>query len=220
MAFSAVPETDRPPTTAPASAPTDDPTMVHWKEVAQKLASEKFNVREAAQKELDQATYRVRGILAELEKHSTDLEAKSRLVVQIASIDEKMATDPPPISLEVKDATLAEVCDALSRATGVTIEAWPNGGFPPDRTTYSLSRQGDAVLGRVSSIEHAERYWVAGLQGTEIYAAIARASVIPANRFCGCISYEYYTIDDVQSAGARREAGDARTVVVQIHAGG
>jgi hypothetical protein len=102
------------------------------------LASDDFATRDRAQRLLDQVPLSVRDDLAKLADVTTDPEAQARLRARLDQIDDIRVTDPPPISLEVKDATLAQVAAALAKATGQPIrvsEPAANAPAPADRYT-------------------------------------------------------------------------------------
>src|SRR6185503_10961100 len=86
--------------TAPAPATQD----AKWRSLIERLSSNDFAAREAAQKELDNATWRDRGVLEQLAKADIDEEAKGRFATRLLAIEEQVAVDPPPISVELKNA--------------------------------------------------------------------------------------------------------------------
>ena len=146
--WAASPAVDHPPAAPPACAPADDPEFTHWTQLAQKLGSEKFSEREAAQKELDGTTYRQREMLARLADGITDAEAKALILARVEAIDEHISIDPPPISLELKNASLAVVCSALSKATGARIDPYPPNNIARGTGKPSRFRPGKCPSGR------------------------------------------------------------------------
>jgi hypothetical protein len=116
-----------PPTAAeaPATIPAED--LARWQPTVTKLASEDFAERQAAQKELDKARMRDRPTLKALAEAATDAEVKARLLKRYEDIEEEAATNPPPISIDVKDAPLSTVVDALNKEMGVHFNSYNNG---------------------------------------------------------------------------------------------
>ena len=115
------------PATAPTSQAALDPARLPA--LIQRLGNPDFAQREAAQKELDQATWRDLDILQSAADATTDPEIKARLSARIAGISENLAFNPSPISLELKNASLREVADALGKALHVKFEV--RDGFAP-----------------------------------------------------------------------------------------
>ena len=107
-----------PPSPTPASAPID-PTR--WPALIQQLGAEDFAQRQAAQKELDQTTWRQLAALQKFADAAIDPEIKARLTARLAALQEDIAANPPPISVNFKDATLTEVADTLSKALGIKL---------------------------------------------------------------------------------------------------
>jgi hypothetical protein len=87
------------------------------------LANDDYSIRGDAQKRLDQFSYKQRELLLHLAAQATDEEVKARLAARLQAIDEQLALNPPPISLDLQDATLAQVAAALSRETGFVFES-------------------------------------------------------------------------------------------------
>lgn len=106
------------------------------------LGSESFAERERAQKELGKAGMKDREALKALAEAATDAEVKARLLNRYEQIEEDAALNPPPISIDVKDASLAEVAAALNKAMGERMSA-AGAGFTtvdngPGGSTYTL----------------------------------------------------------------------------------
>jgi hypothetical protein len=119
------------PPAAPATVPTSQsaPDPARLPALIQRLGNADFAQREAAQKELDQATWRDLDLLQKAADATTDPEIKARLAARIAAISEDLAVNPSPISLELKNASLREVADALGKAVHVKFEV--RDGFAP-----------------------------------------------------------------------------------------
>jgi hypothetical protein len=101
---------------AAAAAWAADPHDIN--QIRTALAHRDFAVREAAQRELDELPLERRSELRTLADAETDPEVKSRLDARVAAIDVHLALHPPPISLDVKNATLGDVVAALNAALG------------------------------------------------------------------------------------------------------
>ncbi len=82
------------------------------------LASDDFATRDRAQRQLDQTPLSARDDLARLADATTDPEAQTRLRGRVELLDDLRVTSTPPISLDVRDAPLADVAAALAKATG------------------------------------------------------------------------------------------------------
>ena len=81
---------------APGAAPNDPAIEQKWKAVAERLGSESFAEREAAQKELADARYTDLRVLEKLLAAADDLEVRERLARGVTGIKERMAWNPPP----------------------------------------------------------------------------------------------------------------------------
>ena len=117
------------PPVPPATAPISQLAPASWPALIQRLGNPDFAQRDAAQKELDQATWRDLDLLQKAADTATDPEIKVRLSVRIAAISEDLALNPSPISVELKNASLREVADALGKAVHVKFEV--RDGFAP-----------------------------------------------------------------------------------------
>lgn len=116
------------PPTASAAAPASQaaaPDQAHWQATIKQLGADDFATRDAAQKDLDQMTWRQLDVLRQAAADAGDPEVKARLTARVAAIEEDLAINPPPITLEFKDATTADVADALSKALGIKLDVWP-----------------------------------------------------------------------------------------------
>ena len=97
----------------------------YWKGLEERLGSADAGVKAGAITELAQVPWQGRGRLQQMLDRSGDDTVKAALEARLEGIEEQLATDPPPISLEVHAAHLPEVVRALQAATGVTMRAWP-----------------------------------------------------------------------------------------------
>jgi hypothetical protein len=123
------------------AAATQDaaPLGPKWNELLSRLASDDFKVRDAAQKELAALPVGERPLLGKLADQATDPEVKARLLARAASMDEALALNPLPVSLDLHDATLRQVFQALSKQTGLTIHGWPDYG--PDQPNSPMNKR-------------------------------------------------------------------------------
>jgi hypothetical protein len=124
-----------PPATAPATNPANDPVL---RRLLDRLADADYEVRTAAQKDLDAIPAEQRDLIVKLAEAATDPEARARLQKRIDTIDEQAATNPPPISLDLHDASFSDMVDALKKATGANIQQWPDRGFPGGMRTFTI----------------------------------------------------------------------------------
>jgi hypothetical protein len=129
------------PATQAATAPAAMESAIdpHWREVLKGLGSAEHSEREAAKKELDRASYRDRETLVRLADGVTDAEIKGRIMSRVDAIDEEVALNPPPITLEMKNALLGDVALELGKQLGAKMEAWPDSRFGPRDKWYTLT---------------------------------------------------------------------------------
>ena len=129
------------PTTAPSTATTqplaDD--SARWQGIAQQLGADDFAQRDAAQKQLETAGPAQLELLRRIAAETKNPEIEARLTIRIANIEDEIAVNPPPISLELNNATTADTADALSKALGVHIGPWPPQRFNGDRNRFMIS---------------------------------------------------------------------------------
>ncbi|HVX86141.1 MAG TPA: hypothetical protein VH253_15260 [Phycisphaerae bacterium] len=129
-----------PPTTRPA-APTAPPTApsleTRWSTVLDQLASDSFKDRQSAQKEVDKATWRDLPALKALAAKVTDPEVKDRLLARVDALEVEAALNPPPIDLDLDNASLRDLSIALEKATGIPWHTWNQGGPPQPFTLHA-----------------------------------------------------------------------------------
>ena len=102
-------------------------------EVVRDLASNDFTIRQAAQKRLDQVGLAQREDLETRAKAASDPEVKARLLARIETIDTEEMLKPRLVSLDLKNATLADCAAAMTKAMGYPVFGAPplNGGTGP-----------------------------------------------------------------------------------------
>ncbi len=98
---------------AQTTAATSPAAAHDWSGVIRQLGSPDFSRREAAQKELEQATWHDYDALQRLAAGNTDPEVIARLGPRLDLLGAQAALNPPPLSLHVTNATLAQVAQAL-----------------------------------------------------------------------------------------------------------
>jgi hypothetical protein len=119
---------DSAPTTATATRMAGADALEHqWSAVLEKLGSPEFKEREEAQKEVEKATWHDLPALQALAEKQADVEVKERLMKRVDELHVQLAFDPLPIDFDVQDGTLADVSDAMTKATGVEWKQWRNG---------------------------------------------------------------------------------------------
>jgi hypothetical protein len=96
-------------------------TAGKWDVVLRELGSADFAARDAGQQSLERARAADHDELARLAAGASDAEVKARLQARVTELEEEAATDPPPISMEVEDASCQEMLAALNKAVGGTI---------------------------------------------------------------------------------------------------
>jgi hypothetical protein len=121
VAFAAAPAS--PPASQPAAASPLDPNR--WAALLQNLGNSDFAQRDAAQKELDRTTWRDRDLLQQSAAAADDPEVKARLEARLQALNEDLAVNPPPISLNLQNASLQDTAAAFSKALGIELETWP-----------------------------------------------------------------------------------------------
>ncbi len=87
-------------------------------EILKDLGSKEFAVRERAQGELAKVPREQLEALKEAERGATDAEVKARLEARISEIEVDAVLHPPKLSVDLKDATVAEVVAALNKQLG------------------------------------------------------------------------------------------------------
>ncbi len=126
-----------PPRSAPLTAGGDD--QVRRQAILQQLGASEFAERDAAQKQLDKMTWRDLDWLRQAARTVTDPEIQARLATRLAALEEEMAADPPPVSLELKGASYDVMVDALSRITGTRLDGGSMVIPATENFTYTLS---------------------------------------------------------------------------------
>ncbi|HVS71008.1 MAG TPA: hypothetical protein VHQ47_07120 [Phycisphaerae bacterium] len=101
-----------------------------WSTLLDRLASDSFQVRQDAQKEVDQATPRDLSALKILAATVTDPEVKARLLARVDALDVQALLNPPPIDFDVDNGSIQDVADALGKATGLSWRTFRQGGPP------------------------------------------------------------------------------------------
>ena len=127
------------PATFPSTAPTT--TRIQGGDLAdiiRRLASESYKDREAAQRELDKITARQIDSLRQWAATTMDEEAKARLLQRIQTLQMQIKSDPPNLTLTLRNASLVTMTEALSKAAGISIELSPR-GIDPDNYQYSIA---------------------------------------------------------------------------------
>jgi hypothetical protein len=108
----------------------NDPLVIN--DVIQKLGDSDFAVRQGAQELLGKIPLTQREALAKIAEKTTDEEIKARLIEHVGMMDERLATEFPLISLDVRSVPLTEVAQALGKATGTglgTVAQFGNGWY-------------------------------------------------------------------------------------------
>jgi hypothetical protein len=130
---------------APAKAPAATRPLFDWNDSAavgrlvQDLCDGDYAVRERGQKVLDAIPRDQYQKVQDLAERVTDVEAHSRLAARASAMILDVALNPPAISLDVKEATLAEVAAAFSKALGVPVTAATSSAtYRDERYTISV----------------------------------------------------------------------------------
>ena len=111
---------------ADAGAATDLATRLA--PIRQQLGSPDYATREAGQKELDKIPPALVELLRPLAAAEADPEAKARLEARIAAMEIHNLLNPPPISLDVTNASLDEVAAAINKQLGSAASVLSAGG--------------------------------------------------------------------------------------------
>lgn len=121
-----------------AAPPADPPPTLDT--LLKQLADPNFATRENAQRQLESLPLTQRDTLAKIAENTTDAEAKSRLTQIVDHMDELLATDPPPLSLDLTNATYEQVNAALAKITTINIGP-PPGPADDDRFNLKAANQ-------------------------------------------------------------------------------
>ncbi|HVS70680.1 MAG TPA: hypothetical protein VHQ47_05435 [Phycisphaerae bacterium] len=108
-------------TGAAATQPLVDPGP--WKAAIEQLGSEDFATRKAGATALQKATWRNLDLLRKLGKSASDPEVKEQLLARVQQIEEDLAANPPPITLQLDNANFSEMVDALGKALDRPLQA-------------------------------------------------------------------------------------------------
>ncbi|HVS69672.1 MAG TPA: hypothetical protein VHQ47_00285 [Phycisphaerae bacterium] len=98
-----------------------------WDGIVKGLSSADFSEREAAARTLENATWRDLPALRAMAAGADDTEVKARFANRVEELELEGLIHPRPISLDVKNANITDLCAALSQATGVQITPWTRG---------------------------------------------------------------------------------------------
>jgi hypothetical protein len=101
-------------------APAQDGGGRPLAEIVKDLGSTEFAVRERAQGELAKVPREQFNALREAKKGTQDAEVKARLRVRIGELAREPLLQAPRLSVDVKDATLVEVAEALNEEMGLS----------------------------------------------------------------------------------------------------
>jgi hypothetical protein len=109
--------------------------------LARDLGSEDDNTRKAAQELLARLPYQKRAWLREQAQAASDRVIRTALEKRLEEIEEMLATIPPPISLHVRNASMAEVVEALNEEMGTQLKYEPKGVVPEGTYTLDVTEQ-------------------------------------------------------------------------------
>ncbi|HEY4329885.1 MAG TPA: hypothetical protein VGN88_09125, partial [Phycisphaerae bacterium] len=126
--------------------------------IIEQLGDKDFAVRQKAQAGLEGLPLSQRDELAKLIEKTTDEEVKARLTEHLGKMDERIAIDPPGISVELVDAPMEEVAKALSKATGTTI--LPSSTWSASK--YTLKATNQPFWEVMRQLEHQQPVWING----------------------------------------------------------
>jgi len=110
-------------------------------DIQTRLTSNDFAIRQAAQADLDAIPPEQIAAVQEAEAVATDPEVKARLAARVNAMELYTWLHPPLLSLDVKDATPADIAAALSRQMGGEYVFSGNGTFPGNRFTLRAANQ-------------------------------------------------------------------------------
>jgi len=134
-------ERGKPEEVGTGAGKTEKVVEVPPEDVPRDLGSGNPEMRRAAQAALARLPYQKRVWLRQEAESAATPEVKTALEKRLAEIEEMLATDPPPISLHVKEATLPEVVEALNQEMGTRLTYASRGDSPDGRYTLDVSGQ-------------------------------------------------------------------------------
>ena len=132
-----------PPETETSAASQAALRVVTWDTLAHDLRSTDPTLKAAAMQFVGQAHYRKRETLRKVMDEVSDPAVKASIGRKLDAIYAALMTNPPEISLHVKDANLREVMDALNEEMGTHIR-W-NGGSGNGGGSYTLDAEGKSL---------------------------------------------------------------------------
>jgi hypothetical protein len=124
----------------PPAVPPSRGADARWQNLAQRLGNSDGPTRDNAMKELEKVTWHDLEILRTLAASASNPDVKARLAKRIAEIEEDLAVNPPGLTLDFKEASLADVTRELSNAMGIEFDANnPFGSRPGPMDVFSLT---------------------------------------------------------------------------------
>ena len=125
------------PPTAPATLPATRPQLTPEQQalgekidaLLPQLSAGTFTVRDAARKQLDQLGLPALPLLRQRLPGLHDPEAAARVTARIQALEEEDALNPTLVTLDIKDASIDDVVDALAKAVPFPVNRWPDSGF-------------------------------------------------------------------------------------------
>jgi hypothetical protein len=150
---------------APHQAAMEPPHQATMETLVEDLGSGDVKVREAARGLLASVHYRRRGWLRGL-ADAAEGEVKTAIEARLGAIEEQLATEPPPISLHVKEATLGDVVFALNEEMGTEVKYRGAGNRAG---TYTLDVTDQPFWEVIAALNAQRPFYMSGFHGEEMY---------------------------------------------------
>jgi hypothetical protein len=128
--------------------------------VVRDLGSDDFQTRERAQKLLERVGVWGKQELRELAEKQSDPEVQSRLMERVNALEEIEATDPPRITLDIRDMALTRVTEGLTRAVGMPIR------FVGANDAYSVKVEGATFPEVMQLLNQQHPLWINTIAGS------------------------------------------------------
>lgn len=142
---------------APATSPTTQSAAMEQTldQLIPDLGASDSATRQAASERLNQLPFTALPALRQRLSKISDPETAARLQALIEKLEEDQTLSPTLITLDVKNASIDDVIDALTKQTPYPVKIWPERGWPRnDAKPITLQVQQQPLLSVLAQISH------------------------------------------------------------------